>query len=63
MPRPLCAPKLSAAQLEHLERWRAAFVLQRGATVLGHRLEYDEPAATDAWQRVRAFLATTLADR
>jgi dienelactone hydrolase len=37
--------------------------LQRGATVLGHRLEYDEPAATDAWQRVRSFLATTLADR
>jgi dienelactone hydrolase len=35
--------------------------LQPGIRVLGHWLEYDEAAASDAWEKVRAFLAENLA--
>jgi dienelactone hydrolase len=34
----------------------------RGATVQGHRLEYDEAATRDAVQQVRAFLESALKD-
>ena len=34
--------------------------LETGKRVLGHWLEYNEPAATDAWGQVRAFLAENL---
>jgi dienelactone hydrolase len=36
--------------------------LQPGVRRFGHWLEYNEPAATDAWEKVRAFLATNLAN-
>jgi dienelactone hydrolase len=36
--------------------------LQPGIRVLGHWLEYNEPAALDAWERVRDFLAEHLAN-
>jgi len=35
--------------------------LQPGIRVLGHWLEYDKHAATDAWDKVSTFLATNLA--
>ena len=31
---------------------------QTGRRVNGHWFEYNEPAASDAWKRVRAFLST-----
>ncbi len=34
--------------------------LTRGARIFGHFLEYNEPAATDAWAKVLTFLAATL---
>jgi dienelactone hydrolase len=34
--------------------------LQPGIRRFGHWLEYNEPAATDAWEKVRAFLAANL---
>jgi dienelactone hydrolase len=38
-------------------------LLQPGRSSLGHWLEYNEPAARDAEAKVRAFLATHLADQ
>jgi dienelactone hydrolase len=35
---------------------------QPGMHVRGHWFEYNEPAATDAWEKVRAFLAVHLRD-
>lgn len=34
--------------------------LTRGVRIFGHFLEYNEPAATDAWAKVLTFLAATL---
>jgi dienelactone hydrolase len=34
--------------------------LETARRVLGHRLEYNGPAATDAWEKVLAFLAANL---
>jgi dienelactone hydrolase len=34
--------------------------LQPGIRRFGHWLEYNEPAAADAWEKVRAFLAASL---
>jgi dienelactone hydrolase len=34
--------------------------LQPGIRRFGHWQEYNEPAATDAWAKVRAFLAANL---
>jgi dienelactone hydrolase len=33
---------------------------QPGVHVRGHWFEYNEPAATDAWEKARAFLAAHL---
>src|SRR5215813_3990128 len=50
-------------------RWRSArwaaprgSELRPGVRVLGHWLEYNEPAALDAWEKVRTFLAENLAN-
>jgi dienelactone hydrolase len=37
--------------------------LKPGTSFLGHWLQYDERAATDAWEKVTAYLATNLRTR